>query len=115
MTNDDHHNGYDETTSGKSDSGTREAPDSNTSQNKAARGLPPWKVILHNDGGNESVEMVKAVRRLTPLSSEQATKCTEEVKSSGKSILLITHQERAELYVDQFASCKLTVSIEPDA
>jgi hypothetical protein len=26
----------------------------------------------------------------------------------------VTHKERAELYVEQFQSCSLTVTIEPD-
>jgi len=30
------------------------------------------------------------------------------------SLLLVSHKERAELYVEQFATFNITVSIEPD-
>jgi hypothetical protein len=36
-----------------------------------------------------------------------------EAHHSGRSQLLLTHRERAELYVDQFASKGLAVVIEP--
>jgi ATP-dependent Clp protease adaptor protein ClpS len=32
---------------------------------------------------------------------------------SGVALVLVTHKERAELYVEQFASKRLTVTIEP--
>ena len=37
-----------------------------------------------------------------------------EAHETGVSLLLVTHQERAELYQEQFASCGLTVTIEPE-
>ena len=33
---------------------------------------------------------------------------------SGCAVLLVCHKERAELYQEQFHSCSLTVTIEPD-
>jgi len=79
------------------------------------RMLPPWKVMLHNDDNNEFTDVVKTIYRLTPLSPEEATARTLEAHESGAALLLVTHQERAELYVEQFASCGLTASTEPDA
>jgi ATP-dependent Clp protease adapter protein ClpS len=38
---------------------------------------------------------------------------TLEAQQSGAALVLVTHQERAELYRDQFVSKSLTVSIEP--
>jgi hypothetical protein len=32
----------------------------------------------------------------------------------GRSVLLVTYKERAELYVEQFAERTLVVSIEPE-
>jgi len=40
---------------------------------------------------------------------------TLEAHETGSSMLLVTHKERAELYVEQFASCKLNVTCEPDS
>jgi len=77
--------------------------------------LPPWKVILHNDDKNEITDVIKTIYRLTPLSPEEATTRTLEAHESGAALLLVTHQERAELYVEQFASCGLTATAEPDA
>ena len=48
------------------------------------------------------------------LRAEQAAKTrTEEADKTGVALLLVTHQERAELYKDQFTSKGLTVTIEP--
>lgn len=92
------------------ESGTRQAP-----ERMKPRALPLWKVLLHNDDINEITDVVKTVRRLTPLNAQEAQSRIEEAHQSGLALLLVTHQERAELYVEQFASCNLTVSIEPDA
>ena len=35
--------------------------------------------------------------------------------TAGAALLLVTHRERAELYVEQFASMGLTTTCEPDA
>ena len=79
------------------------------------RMLPPWKVILHNDDVNVLEDVVGRVQQLTTLNREEAIARTLEAHKSGSALLLTTHQERAELYVDQFASCGLTVTAEPDA
>ncbi len=38
-----------------------------------------------------------------------------EAHSSGTAVLLVTHKERGELYVQQFASLKITTTLEPDS
>lgn len=75
--------------------------------------LPPWKVLLHNDDKNEMTFVVRAIVELTPLTRDAAMTRTREAHESGVALLLVTHKERAELYVDQFQSMGLTVSIEP--
>ncbi len=77
--------------------------------------LPPYRVILHNDDVNTFEHVIKSIRRLTPLSLAEALQRTMEAHETGLSLLLVTHKERAELYVEQFASMKLTVTCEPDA
>jgi len=77
--------------------------------------LPPWKVILHNDDANDILKVVHVIRQLTPLSKEEAVVRTLEAHETGAALLLVTHQERAELYTEQFATYGLTATAEPDA
>lgn len=77
--------------------------------------LPPYRVLLHNDDVNEMTDVVDAICDLTPLDLHRAAKVMLEAHTRGVALLLTTHRERAELYVDQFACKKLTVTIEPEA
>ena len=94
---------------------TRRAKPRKQATKSPPRLLPPWKVILHNDDKNELEDVVRTVFRLTPLSKEEAVTRTLEAHETGAALLLVTHQERAELYVEQFTSCRLTATAEPDA
>jgi ATP-dependent Clp protease adaptor protein ClpS len=78
------------------------------------RPLPPWKVLLHNDDVNSFEHVILSILRLTPLKELEAIERTIEAHESGVALLLVTNHERAELYVEQFASCSLTVTCEPD-
>ena len=75
--------------------------------------LPPFKVLLHNDEVNTFEHVILSIMRLTGITQEAAIEKTIEAHESGVALLLVTHQERAELYMDQFTSLKLTVTIEP--
>ncbi len=77
--------------------------------------LPPFRVILHNDDVNTVDHVIRTIMKLTPLNQEEAIERTLEAHETGASLLLVTHKERAELYVEQFATCKLKVTCEPDA
>jgi ATP-dependent Clp protease adaptor protein ClpS len=81
---------------------------------KPPRRLPPWRVMLHNDDTNAVDKVVQVIRKLTPLTKEEASARTREADKTGVALLLVTHQERAELYVEQFTSCGLTVTAEAD-
>lgn len=74
--------------------------------------LPLYRVILHNDDVNDIVDVVEAICDLTPLNLQRAAAATIEAHNTGLALLLTTHRERAELYVEQFHSKKLTVTIE---
>ncbi|MGH7242775.1 MAG: ATP-dependent Clp protease adaptor ClpS [Phycisphaerales bacterium] len=74
--------------------------------------LPQFKVLLHNDAVNTIEHVVDSITELTPLDHGRAVEVTLEANSSGVALVLVTHQERAELYRDQFQSKKLTVTIE---
>ena len=75
--------------------------------------LPPWKVLLHNDDKNTFDHVILSLVELTPLDFNKAALVTLEADESGVALVLVTHKERAELYVDQFKSKSLTVTIEP--
>jgi len=77
--------------------------------------LPPFKVLLHNDDVNDVEHVVKAILKLTTLSPGDAIARMWEAHHRGVALLLVTHRERAELYLEQFATFRLTVTIEPDA
>lgn len=80
---------------------------------KPPQPLPPWKVLLHNDDKNDMPFVIGAVVALTPLNEQDAKLRTVEAHETGVSLLLVTHRERAELYMEQFASKGLIVTIEP--
>jgi ATP-dependent Clp protease adaptor protein ClpS len=75
---------------------------------------PPWRVLLHNDEVNLFENVIRILHRLTPLSEEEAFQRTQRAHTSGRAVLLSTHKERAELYVEQLTSAGLTVTMEED-
>lgn len=98
--------------------GTSVKPTPKTKPSKTApkpKQLPPYKVLLHNDDKNEMTYVINVIRKLTGLTTEAAFERMMEAHLKGVSLLLVTHKERAELYVEQFASCSLTATMEPDA
>ena len=58
--------------------------------------------------------VVRSVMELTRFPRAEATYKMWEAHHQGRSVLLTTWLERAELYVEQFASRRVTVTIEPD-
>lgn len=106
--------------SNNSDATSNQSDNSAATQTPAKPGpsklnrMPLWHVLLHNDDVNEITEVVQAVFMLTPLGKEEAVDRALEADSKGVSLLLTTHRERAELYVEQFASKSLTVTAEPE-
>ncbi len=76
--------------------------------------LPPWKVLLHNDPVNDMVYVIDTIVELTTLNRHAAVTRMLEAHNKGLALLLVTHREHAELLSEQFASKRLTVTIEPD-
>lgn len=75
--------------------------------------LPPFKVLLHNDDVNTFEHVIRCVVLVAHLAPQEAVLRTLEAHETGVALLLVTHKERAELLVEQFASLKLIVTIEP--
>ena len=74
--------------------------------------LPPFRVILHNDHVNTFEHVVATLRELAGLSSCEAFLRTLEAHLTGCALVVVTHLERAELYVEQFHSKSLTATME---
>jgi ATP-dependent Clp protease adaptor protein ClpS len=89
-------------------SGTRTAP----ARPRIDR-LPPYNVLLHNDDENDMTYVVDCIMMLAAIDTKNAILRTLEAHTQGVSILLTTHQERAELLAEQFSSKQLKVTIEP--
>jgi hypothetical protein len=78
-----------------------------------SRFLPPYKVILHYHLTADLMFIVRTVMELTRFCREEATYKMWQAYYCGRSMLLMTYRERAELFVEQFASRGLIVTIEP--
>ena len=74
--------------------------------------MPPWKIILYNDDRNTAEYVVNKVQEITKLEEEDAVQRVVEAHENGMALLLITHKEKAELFVEMFKSCKITVTME---
>lgn len=77
------------------------------------RQLPQYKVILHNDDKNDIDHVVQTIVLLCGFNRQDAEARTIEAHKTGCALLLVTHRERAELFVEQFQSRSLVVTIEP--
>jgi ATP-dependent Clp protease adaptor protein ClpS len=80
---------------------------------KAQRTVPRYKVILLQSAIDDLMFVVRCVMELTRFPRAEATHKMWEAYHCGRSVLLITYLERAELYVEQFASKGLSVTVEP--
>jgi ATP-dependent Clp protease adapter protein ClpS len=76
--------------------------------------LPPprYKVLLHNTADKELMFVVRVVQELTRFGMAEAEFRMWEAHYHGRSLVLVTHLERAELYVEQFADRGLCATIE---
>jgi ATP-dependent Clp protease adapter protein ClpS len=83
-------------------------------RNQVKKGpLPPFKVVLLNNVSQDLMFVVRTIMELTRLCRAEATHKMWEAHHSGRSQLLITHRERAELYASQFGERGLDVTVEP--
>src|SRR5262249_54878146 len=75
--------------------------------------LPRYKLMLQSGTFTHMMHVVHTVMELTHLCKAEATHKMWEAYHFGRSQLLVTFKERAELYVEQFAGKGLTVTMEP--
>ncbi len=76
---------------------------------------PPrfFKVVLHRAVEKDLLSVVRAVIELTRFGTAEAEYRMWETHHRGRSLVVVTHFERAELYVEQFADRGFLASIEP--
>ena len=77
------------------------------------RTMPRFKVVLLQSAIDDLMFIVRSVMELTRFPRAEATHKMWEAYHCGRSVILTTYLERAELYVEQFASKGLSVTIEP--
>jgi ATP-dependent Clp protease adapter protein ClpS len=77
--------------------------------------LPRYKVVLLRNGVDDLMYVVRCVMELMRYPRAEATHKMWEAHHCGRSVLLTTYRERAELFVEQFAEKGLSVALEPVA
>ena len=76
--------------------------------------FPRYRVFLHRSADRDLMSVVRVVMEVTRFGSAEAEFRMWEAYHRGRAAVLVTHLERAELYVEQFAARGLLVSIEPE-
>jgi ATP-dependent Clp protease adapter protein ClpS len=69
-------------------------------------------LVLLQDKKNDMMVIVRAVMDITRFCRTEATHKMWEAHHSGRSVLLTTYRERAELFVELFADRGVQVAIE---
>jgi ATP-dependent Clp protease adaptor protein ClpS len=87
-------------------------PQPRTGETTPRRKIPHYKVLLLADSVNEMMFIVRTVMELTRFCRAEATHKMWEAHHSGRSVLLTTYRERAELFVEQFTARGLHVTLE---
>ena len=77
------------------------------------RALPRYRLVLVADRGVDLMHVVRSIMELTRFPREEATHKMWQAHHTGRAVVLQTHLERAELYVEQFADKGVTLVLEP--
>ena len=88
-------------------------PDPWARRSPSPRPVSRYNVVLHRSADKSLLFVVRVVMDLTRFCKEEATHRMWEAYHLGRSVVVATHLERAELYVEQFAECGLPASVEP--
>ena len=77
------------------------------------RPLPRYRLVLMQNSALDLVFIIRCVMELGRFPRAEATHKMWEAHHQGRSVVLTTWLERAELYAEQFADRGLTTRIEP--
>jgi ATP-dependent Clp protease adapter protein ClpS len=72
-----------------------------------------FRVVLHRARDKELMFVARVVMELTHFGTAEAEFRMWETHHRGRSLVVVTHLERAELFVEQFADRGLAATIEP--
>ena len=75
--------------------------------------LMRYRVVLHRVAGQGLLYVADTLRQLTRYGEAEAMSRMWQAHHNGRAVVLLTHLERAELYVEQFLEKGLSASIEP--
>lgn len=75
--------------------------------------LPQYRVMLLQNAEQEMMFVVRTIMELTRFCRTEATYKMWQARYEGSSGLVVTHKERAELFVELFATRGLRTAIEP--
>lgn len=75
--------------------------------------LPRYQLILAGTAVTDMTLVIHTIMELTHLGRAEATHRMWQAYYGGRSQILVTYKERAELYVEQFAEKGIPVTIEP--
>ena len=73
-----------------------------------------FRVVLHRASDKELMFVARVVMELTHFGTAEAEFRMWETHHRGRSLVVVTHLERAELFVEQFALRGLAATIEPE-
>lgn len=77
------------------------------------RPITRYKVILHRTADKDLPFVARTLRDVTHFADAEATFRMWDAYQNGRTLVLVTHLERAELYVEQFGARGLAASVEP--
>ncbi|MBY0229143.1 MAG: ATP-dependent Clp protease adaptor ClpS [Gemmataceae bacterium] len=77
------------------------------------RELPRFRLVLLRNAAADLMFIIRSVMELGRFPRAEATHKMWEAHHQGRSVVLTTWLERAELYVEQFAEKGLRTAIEP--
>jgi ATP-dependent Clp protease adaptor protein ClpS len=92
-----------------------QTPDRRPSSAGRPRFFPRYRVLLHRSPDKDLMFIVRTVMELTHYPREEATHRMWEAYQRGQASILVTHLERAELFVELFEGKGLQASVEPIA
>jgi ATP-dependent Clp protease adaptor protein ClpS len=75
--------------------------------------LPPYKVLLHNDDIHLFQEVIEALVRSVPVSTQEADAITWKAHIEGCAVVIVCNEEEAEYYKEHLETYWLTITIEP--
>lgn len=78
-----------------------------------ARPIPRYQLILPAAAVTDMMQVIRAIMDVTRLGRAEATHKMWQAHYGERSRILVTHLERAELYVEQFAAKGVAVMLEP--